>query len=151
MKEVQVGTAVVAPLSGYPQLGIVVGFEEVCDRSLKEIQAVVPGIALRESLVKLCSWAAKAAALPLPAVLRMALPPGLRISTYEVLRPASNWPWKTGSLVTRTKLYRFLGGSGPFWRSSRATITVVRSRTFWTQPASGGRFSGGWSGAEPPG
>ena len=112
MKEVQVGTAVVAPLSGYPQLGIVVGFEEVCDRSLKEIQAVVPGIALRESLVKLCSWAAKAAALPLPAVLRMALPPGLRISTYEILRPGSNWPWKTGSLVTRTKLYRFLGGEG---------------------------------------
>ena len=95
--------AVVAPLSGYPQLGIVVGFEEVCDRSLKEIQAVAAGIALPESLVKLCSWAAKAAALPLPAVLRMALPPGLRISTYKVLRPASNWPWKTGSLVTRTK------------------------------------------------
>jgi primosomal protein N' (replication factor Y) len=112
MEEVGVGTVVVAPLSGYPQLGIVVGFEEVCDRSLKEIRAVAVGIALPERLVKLCSWAAKAAALPLPAVLRMALPPGLRISTYEVLRPAPNWPWKTGSLVGRTKLYRFLGGEG---------------------------------------
>jgi primosomal protein N' (replication factor Y) len=110
MEKVRVGTAVVAPLSGYPRLGIVVGFDEVCDRSLKEIRAVAVGISLPESLVKLCSWAARAAALPLPTVLQLALPPGLRGSTYEVLRPAPNWPWKRGSVVSRTKLYRFLGG-----------------------------------------
>ena len=111
-EKVRVGTAVIAPLSGYPRLGIVVGFEEAGDRPLKEIQAVAGGISLPESLVKLCGWAAGAAALPLPAVLRMALPLGIGISTYEVLHPAPGWPWKAGSTVGRAKLYRFLGGEG---------------------------------------
>jgi primosomal protein N' (replication factor Y) len=111
-EKVRVGTAVIAPLSGYPRLGIVVGFEEAGDRPLKEIQAVAGGISLPESLVKLCGWAAGAAVLPLPAVLRMALPPGLGISTYEVLQPAPGWPWKAGSAVGRATLYRFLGGEG---------------------------------------
>ena len=77
-EEVRVGTAVVVPLSGYGRLGIVVGFEEAGDRPLKEIRAVAEEISLPEDLVKLCGWAAGAAALPLHAVLRMALPPGLK-------------------------------------------------------------------------
>lgn len=111
--KVQVGAAVVAPLSGYPRLGIVVGFEEETDdRPLKEIRAVAEGLSLPESLVRLCGWAAGAAALPPHAVLRMALPPGLETSTYEVRHPAPGWPWKTGSVVGRVKLRRFLGGEG---------------------------------------
>ncbi len=111
--KVQVGTAVVAPLSGYPRLGIVVGFEEETgDRPLKEIRAVAERLSLPESLVRLCGWAAGAAALPPHAVLRMALPPGLETSTYEVRHPAAGWPWKAGSVVGRVKLRRFLGGGG---------------------------------------
>jgi primosomal protein N' (replication factor Y) len=111
-QEIRVGTAVVAPLSGYSRLGIVVGFEQAGDRPLKKIRDVAEGISLPESLVKLCGWAAGAAALPLPAVLRMALPPGLGLSTYKVLRPAPGWPWKAGSTVGRAKLCWFLGGEG---------------------------------------
>jgi primosomal protein N' (replication factor Y) len=111
-EEVRVGTAVVAPLSGYGRLGIVVGFEEAGERPLKEIRAVVEGISLPEDLVRLCGWAAGAAALPLHAVLRMALPPGLATSTYEIRRSAPGLPWKAGSAVSRTQLRRFLGGEG---------------------------------------
>ncbi len=110
--KVRVGTAVVVPLSGYSRLGVVTGFEEASRLPLKEIRYIVDELSLPESLVKLCGWAAMAAALPLHAVLRMALPPGLETSTYEILRPASSWPWKAGSKVSRTKLRRFLGGEG---------------------------------------
>ncbi|MCA1730763.1 MAG: hypothetical protein LC751_15585 [Actinobacteria bacterium] len=110
--EVRVGTAVVAPLSGHGRLGIVVGFEEPGNRPLKEIRAVAEGISLPENLVKLCGWAAGAAALPLHAVLRMALPPGLSTSTFEVHSPAPDWPWSAGSAVSRTQLRRTLGGEG---------------------------------------
>ena len=109
-EEVRVGTAVVAPLSGYGRLGIVVGFEEAGDRPLKEIRAVAEEISLPEDLVKLCGWAAGAAALPLHAVLRMALPPGLKTTIYEVRRPEASWPWRAGSSVNRTQLRRTLGG-----------------------------------------
>jgi primosomal protein N' (replication factor Y) len=121
--EVRVGTAVVAPLSGYSRLGIVVGFEETGDRPLKELWAIAEGLSLPESLVKLCAWTARAAALPLHAVLRMALPPGLAASSYEVRHPAAGWPWKAGSTVGRTKLRRFLGGEG--LRTAEKTGRIV--------------------------
>lgn len=112
-EEIRVGTAVIAPLSGYGRLGIVVGYEkEAGDRPLKEIRAVADELSLPENLVKLCGWAAGASALPLQAVLRMALPPGLSSSVYEVCRPAPGWPWRVGSLVSRTQLRRILGGEG---------------------------------------
>ena len=107
---VRVGSAVVVPLSGYGRLGVVVGFEEAGERPLKEIRAVAEAISLPESLVKLCGWVAGAAALPLPAVIRMALPPGLTTTTYEVRRPAPEWPWRAGSAVSRTELRRVLDG-----------------------------------------
>ena len=111
--EVRVGTAVVATLSGYSRLGVVVGFERATrDRPLEEIRAVAEGFSLPESLVELCGWTAGAAALPLHAVLRMALPPGLGTSLYEVRRPASGWSWKAGTIVTRSQLRRALGGEG---------------------------------------
>lgn len=111
--QVRVGTAVVAPLSGYSRLGIVVGFEEAAgDRSLKEIRATLKEFSLPEGLVKLCGWAAGAAALPLHATLRMALPPGLAANSYEVRHPAPDWPWKPGSVVSRSRLRRALGSEG---------------------------------------
>ena len=111
--EVRVGTAVIATLSGYSRLGIVVGFERATrDRPLEEIRAVAEWLSLPQSLVELCGWTAGAAALPLHAVLRMALPPGLGTSLYEVRRPASGWSWKVGSTVTRSQLRRALGGEG---------------------------------------
>jgi primosomal protein N' (replication factor Y) (superfamily II helicase) len=112
-REVRVGTAVVATLSGYSRLGVVVGFERaIRDRPLEELRAVAEGLSLPESLVELCGWTAGAAALPLHAVLRMALPPGLGISLYEVRRPAPGWSWKVGTTVTRAQLRRALGGEG---------------------------------------
>src|SRR5918994_5661574 len=65
-----------------------------------------------EHLAELCGWTAGAAGLPLHAVLRMTLPPGLGISFYEVRRPAPSWSWKVGSTVTRSQLRRALGGEG---------------------------------------
>ena len=112
-KEVRVGTAVVAPLSAYSRVGIIVGFERAPgERSLEEIRAVVGEISLPKNLVKLCSWAAKASALSLHGVLRMALPPGLDLSLYVVRHPAPDWPFKVGSTVTRSKLRGTLGGEG---------------------------------------
>ncbi|MDQ4129022.1 MAG: hypothetical protein M3151_13935 [Actinomycetota bacterium] len=109
---VRIGSAVVAPLSGFGRLGVVVGFEEAGERPLKEIRGLVESSSLPESLVRLCGWAAGAAALPMPAVIRLALPPGLATSTYEVRRPAQGWPWKAGSSVSRAELRRTLGGEG---------------------------------------
>ena len=110
--DLEVGTAVVAPLSGYGRLGVVVGFEEAGDRQLKELRAVAEELSLPESLVRLCGWTAGCAALPLQAVLRMALPPGLNAALYTVHRPAPDWPWRPGIEVGRAELRRILGGEG---------------------------------------
>lgn len=113
--EVRIGTAVTAPLSGYGRLGIVVGFgREVGGRNLEEVRTVVSALSLRPEVVKLCGWAAMASAQPLPTVLNVALPPGIKLS-YEMLRPARDWLWRAGDLVSRTELRRTLGPS-----SSRA-------------------------------
>jgi primosomal protein N' (replication factor Y) (superfamily II helicase) len=112
VETIRIGSAVISPLSGFGRLGVVVGFEEAGERPLKEIRALAEGISLPESMVKLCGWAAAAAALPLPAVIRLALPPGLATSTYEVRRPAEGWPWRAGSAVGRAELRRTLGGEG---------------------------------------
>ncbi len=100
---VRVGTAVVAPLSGYGRLGIVVGFEPERERELKELRTVVEDLSLPASLVKLCAWAAGASAQPLQAALRAALPPETNATTYEVVRPAPGWPWTAGATVGRTE------------------------------------------------
>jgi primosomal protein N' (replication factor Y) len=112
VEKIRIGSVVVAPLSGFGRLGVVVGFEEAGELPLKEIRAVAEYISLPESLVKLSGWAAGAAALPLPAVIRLALPPGLATATYEVRRPAPGWPWRAGSAVGRAELRRTLGGEG---------------------------------------
>ena len=100
-REIRIGTAVVASLSGYSRLGIVVGFEEAAgDRSPKKIRATLKEFSLPEGLVKLCGWAAGAAALPLhatlqPIVMRSAIPPpighGSRAASLADLDCAALW------------------------------------------------------------
>jgi primosomal protein N' (replication factor Y) (superfamily II helicase) len=110
--KVRLGTAVVAPLSGHLRLGVVVGAEEDDDRAREKLRDVVEGLSLSADLVELCAWVSEIAAVPLPAVLRAALPPGLDTARYQILRPAPGWPWRTGAFVGRAALKRVLGREG---------------------------------------
>jgi primosomal protein N' len=84
--DVRIGSAVVAPLSGYGRLGIVVASERDDGRDLKEIRATTAILNLPPSTVKLCAWAADASAQPLQAALRAALPPETNASRYRIIR-----------------------------------------------------------------
>jgi primosomal protein N' (replication factor Y) (superfamily II helicase) len=106
---VRVGTAVVAPLSGRQRLGIVVGTEDESDRAREAVVSVVPDLSLQPALVQLCRWIHANAAVPLPAVLRAALPPGIEAGRYRVIEPSPDWPWDVDSSVTRAALERTLG------------------------------------------
>ena len=146
--EIRVGAAVTAPLSGYARLGVVVGFGRgVEGRALEKIQTVLPSLALRPGIVKLCGWAAMASAQPLPSVLKTALPPGVKLS-YEVLRPAPGWPWRPGDVVSRTELRSALGPS-PFraaeaeGRIALSPVHPERRSVEWAVPS-------GEADAEPP-
>ena len=111
--QVRVGTAVVAPLSGHPRLGIVVALErENGTRTLEDLRSIAEELSLPAQIVDLCRWASEAVAVPLPVALRAALPPGLGSGRYRILDAAPGWPWKPGSLVGRTALRRVLGGDG---------------------------------------
>lgn len=110
---VQVGSAVVVPLSGYSRLGIVVEVGESSpDRPLEEVRRIAGGLSLGPALVGLCDWVAENSALPRPVVLRNALPPGLRIDLYRVVAPAPGWGWRRGALVERSALRKSLGKDG---------------------------------------
>lgn len=111
--QVQVGSAVVVPLSGYSRLGIVAEVGETSpDRPLEEVRRVAGGLSLGPELVGLCDWVSENSALPRPVVLRNALPPGLRIELYRVVAPAPDWSWRRGSLVERSALRKSLGKDG---------------------------------------
>jgi primosomal protein N' (replication factor Y) len=120
---VRVGTAVVAPLSGRQRLGIVVGIEDECDRARESVVSVVPDLSLRPALVELSRWIQANTALPLPAVLRAALPPGIEAGRYRVIEPSPGWPWDVDSSVTRAALERTLGSDG--LRAAQAEGRVV--------------------------
>ena len=109
---VRSGSAVVAPLSGRLRLGIVVATGQEGDRAREDLRAVAEELSLAPDLVELCTWVSETAAVPLPVVLRAALPPGLDASRYRVLEPAPRWPWGKGDLVRRTILKRTLGEGG---------------------------------------
>lgn len=110
---VQAGTAVVVPLSGYSRLGIVLEVvEREASRSLEEVQRVESGTSLGPELVGLCRWISENTAVPLPVMLRNALPPGLRGGLYRVVSPASGWSWRRGTHVERATLRRVLGKDG---------------------------------------
>ena len=110
--QTRVGAAVVAPLSGYPRLGIVLATEADDDHAREDLWAVVGELSLPADLVELCRWVSQASAVALPVVLRAALPPGLNTSRYHILDPAPQWPWRSGSFVGRATLKRALGREG---------------------------------------
>ncbi|HET6886079.1 MAG TPA: hypothetical protein VFH32_07605, partial [Rubrobacteraceae bacterium] len=107
--EVRVGTAVVAPLSGHLRFGVVVAAETNYENARESLRDVAGNLSLPPQLIEVCSRIARSAAIPLPVVLRAALPPGLNTSRYRVLEPAPGWPWGRGELVTRAALKRELG------------------------------------------
>src|SRR3712207_658331 len=109
---VRVGTAVVAPLSGRVRLGIVVATERVTDHTREDLRSIAEGLSLAPDLVELCTWISETAAVPLPVVLRAALPPGLETGRYRILEPAPGWPWRKNDTVGRTTLKRLLGSDG---------------------------------------
>ena len=108
-----VGTAVVAPLSGRPRLGVVVGAregDEGAGRLAREaLLSVVPDLSLPPGLVEACRRVCEYTAIPLPVVLRAALPAGLDSGRYLVQSPLRAWPWPAGSIVSRAALKRALG------------------------------------------
>lgn len=107
----------VAPLSGYGRLGVIVGLDREEDgerpsSSLKEIRAVAPELSLPASLVELCERISSLWALPPQTVLRATLPPGTSATAYEVRHPSPEWPWRRGEVVGRPELRRALGAAG---------------------------------------
>jgi primosomal protein N' (replication factor Y) (superfamily II helicase) len=120
---VRIGSAVVAPLSGRQRLGIVVGTEDESDRAREAVVTVVPDLSLQPALVELCRWIQANTALPLPAVLRAALPPGIDAGRYRVIEPSPGWPWDANSNVSRAALERTLGRDG--LRASQAEGRLV--------------------------
>jgi len=127
--DVRIGSAVVAPLSGFGRLGIVVAFERDDGRDLKVVRATAEDLNLPPSTVKLCAWAADASAQPLQAALRAALPPETNASRYRIIHPVSDWPWTAGATVGRTELRRFLGSEGlkDAEEAGRVALTPARS------------------------
>lgn len=102
---------VVAPLSGYSRLGVVVSVGEG-ERASEDLWSVSDKYALPPETIELCRWASGAAAVPLSNVIRMALPPGMNTGCYRVRAPLPGWPWESGKLVGRPVLRRALGGDG---------------------------------------
>jgi primosomal protein N' (replication factor Y) (superfamily II helicase) len=109
---VRVGTAVVAPLSGHLRLGVVVAEGAGEGNARESLRDVAGDLSLPPDLVELCGRISRAAAVPLPVVLRAALPPGLNTGRYRVDEPAPGWPWGRGELVGRAALKRELGAEG---------------------------------------
>jgi primosomal protein N' (replication factor Y) len=110
-ERVRVGSVVVAPLSGYSRLGVVVSVGEG-ERASEDLRSVSDKYALPPETIELCRWASDAAAVPLSSVIRAALPPGVNTGRYRVLDPLPEWPWESGKLVGRPVLRRVLGGDG---------------------------------------
>jgi len=112
-ENVRVGSAVVAPLSGYPRLGIVISpDDDAGEYDLEDVKNVVGDLSLSQEVVEVCCWASEATAVPLAAVLRSALPPGLRMDRYRMLSPSPGWPWERGEIVARATLRKLLGEAG---------------------------------------
>ena len=109
-QEVRVGAAVVAPLSGRQRLGVVVGVEGGGDRAREDILSVVPDLSMQPDLVEVCHRISEDAAVPLPAVLRAALPPGVETGRYRLSKPLLDW--NPDAIVKRTTLKRALGQDG---------------------------------------
>jgi primosomal protein N' (replication factor Y) (superfamily II helicase) len=124
-QEVRVGAAVVAPLSGRQRLGVVVGAEGEGDRAREDLLSVVPELSLRPELVEVCHRISENAAVPLPTVLRAALPPGIETGRYRLSKPLLDWAPETS--VTRTTLKRALGPDGLHAAEAEGRVVLVPS------------------------
>ena len=111
-EKVRVGSTVVAPISGHLRLGVVVAAGPADDRARESLRDVATDLSLPPDLVEVCVRVSRSAAVPLPAVLRAALPSGLNTGRYRVLKPAPRWRWERGELVARATLKRELGAEG---------------------------------------
>lgn len=109
---ISAGSVVVAPLSGRSRLGVVLGEEAEPDRELEELFSVADGLSVSPDLLEVCRWVGEAAAVPLPTVLRAALPPGIDTGRFVVARPGEGWPWAEGEAVSRAALKGALGPDG---------------------------------------
>ena len=110
---VRVGSTVVVPLSGYYRLGVVVRLAgEVGGKATEDIREVLGELSPGARITRLCGWVSEAAAVPLPTVLRSALPPGLIAGRYRIMAPDPGWIWPEGSIVERRVLLDTLGGEG---------------------------------------
>ena len=139
---VRVGTAVVAPLSGHHRLGVVVAADADDDRAREEIRDLAEDLSLPVDLVELCELISEITAVPLPTVLRAALPPGLDAARYRMLDPAPGWPWSAGSLVGRAILKRTLGREGLREAETEGRVMLVpappaRKTVEWVVPEEG--------------
>jgi primosomal protein N' (replication factor Y) len=140
--KVCVGTAVVAPLSGHLRLGIAVATAAEDANAREDLRDALAGLSLAPDLVELCGWVSEAAAVPLPVVLRAALPPGLNTGRYRVLEPAAGWPWESGDVVGRATLKRALGREGLRQTEAEGRITLApaapeRATVEWAMVADG--------------
>jgi primosomal protein N' (replication factor Y) len=76
------------------------------------VLAVVSDLSLKPELVEACHRIHANSAVPLPVVLRAALPPGVETGRYRVVEPFPGWPWEIDSTVTRATIERALGPDG---------------------------------------
>ncbi|CAA9445938.1 MAG: Helicase PriA essential for oriC/DnaA-independent DNA replication [uncultured Rubrobacteraceae bacterium] len=91
---------------------MVLGTENKGDRAREEVLSVVPDLSLRPELVEVCRRLCENSVVPLPVVLRAALPPGVETGRYRVIEPSPGWPWEIDATVTRVVLERALGPDG---------------------------------------
>ncbi|MGF1471892.1 MAG: hypothetical protein ACFB50_09160 [Rubrobacteraceae bacterium] len=112
VEEVDTGSAVVVPLSGYSRLGVVVEVKERGEDSREHLRGVIGSFSVPPGLVEVCQKLSESFVIPLPNILRAALPPGLNAGSYRIVEPDPGWPWKAGGLVGRTTLRRALGSRG---------------------------------------
>ena len=112
-RRVALGSLVVAPLSGRPRLGVVLGDDVLePDRDLEDVVSVAEGISIPPDLLEVCRWVGESAAVPLPTVLRAAIPPGIDAGRFVVALPEADWTWAGGEVVSRAALKRELGPQG---------------------------------------
>ena len=106
---VRPGAVVVAPLSGRPRLGVVVGPDPEPGRAREEISSVQRELSVPPDLLEACLQISESYAVPLPTVLRSTLPPGLDTGRFLIVRPDEGWPWEAGAVVSRADLKKALG------------------------------------------
>ena len=107
---IEPGAAVVAPLSGYSRLGVVVDVLDESGNSREYLRDTADGMSIPPELAEVCCRLSELFAIPLPSVLQTALLPGLNTGLYRIVEPAPDWPWKPDNMVSRTTLKRALGG-----------------------------------------